>query len=721
MSALSALLSPRSIAVVGASATRVTAGTAVIANLRRLNYQGAIYPVNPRYDIVEGMRCYPSLTALPADIDTAFLGVPAEAVLPLLEEAGGCGIRTVVVTASGFGDGGPDGAARQAALVKTAAAYGLAVCGPNNMGIVNWLDGVAVWTGTLTPPPRTGPIGVISQSGSVAMLCAADDRDVGLGMVISSGNEPVLDGADYLDALVRDERIRVILHFLETVNRPDAYAAAADEARRRGTPIAVLKVGRTARGRQATVAHTGSLAGGDEEFDAFCRHLGLLRFQTLDEMLEFAEVSTKTGRPPTRRGVCLIAMSGWEVALLSDLAADADLPLAELSAQTRETLAGVFPSYATIANPLDAWGAGWNPQTYRAAMQALVQDPSVGVVACAIDPDARNGRANTPVSLEMARIHRDLVAEGPRDMPGMVFFNNVSAALSPVIRSALDGSGIAYLQGMSESLRAIGQWIRFHTTPSPAPPQTPPRPRGAGSAGAPPPALRDAMRSARGRVIGELDTTALLAAYGIPMAKTVLARSVADAVRHASAIGFPVVLKASSPQMPHKSDAGGVALNVRSAAQVRRAYRGIVERARQVGPEVTLDGVLVAEMVPAGLEIMLGVSNGSYGPMVLVGHGGTDVEIRRDVAYARAPVDTGEALAMLSRLRASAWFEPSRGRPARDAAAVTEMIVSLSRLAEECAAWVADLDINPVIVHDAGEGARGVDALCILHDHRDPL
>lgn len=712
MSALSALLAPRSVAVVGASATRVTAGTAVITNLRRLDYQGAVYPVNPRYDAVEDLRCYPSLSALPPGVDAAFLGVPAEGVLPLVEEAARCGIRAVVVTAGGFGDGGPEGAARQTALAKTAAAHGVALCGPNNMGVINWLDGAAVWIGMLTPPPHTGPVGVISQSGSVAMLCAADDRDIGLGVVISSGNEAGLDGADYLDALVRDDRIRVVLHFLETVHRPDAYAAAAEEARRLGKPIAVLKVGRTARGRQATVAHTGSLAGGDEEFEAFCRHLGLLRVHTLDEALEFAEVCTKTGRPPARPGVCLIAMSGWEVALLSDLAADLDLPMAELSTQTRETLAGVFPSYATVGNPLDAWGTGWNPQAYRAVIETLARDPSVGVVACAIDPDARNGRANTPVSLEMARIHRDLLADREAGMPGMVFFNNISASLSPVVRGALDGSGVAYLQGMSESLRAIGHWIRFHT----APPPVRPRMQLDGTATAPPAALRAAMRTARGRVLGEIDTATLLAAYGIPMAAGVLARSAAEAVRHASSIGFPVALKAASPNLPHKSDAGGVTLNVRSAAQVRRAYRDIVERVGLAAPGIVLDGVLVAEMVPSGLELMLGVSNGPYGPMVIAGHGGTDVELRRDVAYSRAPLDAAEALAMLKRLRVSAWFEPSRGRPARDAAAVVQMIVNLSRLAEECAAWVADLDINPVIVHDAGGGAVGVDALCVLRD-----
>ncbi len=718
MPALSSLLAPRSIAVVGASAARPTAGTTVIANLRRLNYQGAIYPVNPKYDTIDGLRCYPSLADIPTEVDAAFLGVPAEGVLPLLEEAGGRGIRAVVVTASGFADAGPEGASRQAALATAAATYGVSVCGPNNMGIINWLDGVAIWTGTLTPPPRTGPIGVISQSGSVAMLCAADDRDIGLGMVINSGNEPVLSSAEYLAALVCDDRIRVILHFLETVNRPDEYAMAAEDARRRGKTIAVLKVGRTQRGRQAAIAHTGSLAGNDEEFDAFCRQLGLVRVETLDEMLEFAELSTKTAHAPGRPGVCLIAMSGWEVALLSDLATEADLPLAELSAQTRDALVQIFPRYSTISNPLDAWGAGWNPDTYRAALRALAHDPAVGVVACAIDPDARNGRANTPVSLDMARIHLELLDGSPTDGPSTVFFNNVSSGLSPVIRSVLDGTGIAYLQGMPEAVRALAHWVRFHTPRSHARHRA--RRESGGGPDAdrvvPPVLLQIAMRSARGRVIGERDTATLLAAYGIPMTRASLARSAAEALRQAAAIGYPVVLKAASPLLPHKSDVGGVILGVRSAAEVRRGYRAIVDRVRRANPEVALEGILVAEMVPPGLEIMLGVSTGPYGSMVLVGHGGTDVEVARDVAYALTPVDSEEALAMLKRLRLFPRLAPSRDRPERDVAAVVEMIVNVSRVAEECGAWLAALDINPVIVHASGDGARAVDALCILRD-----
>jgi acetyltransferase len=224
------------------------------------------------------------------------------------------------------------------------------------------------------------------------------------------------------------------------------------------------------------------------------------------------------------------------------------------------------------------------------------------------------------------------------------------------------------------------------------------------------------MRSARGRVIGERDTAALLAAYEIPMARASLARSPAEALRQAAAIGYPVVLKAASPLLPHKSDVGGVVLGVRSAAEVRRGYRAIVARVRRVNPEVALEGILVAEMVPPGLEIMLGVSTGPYGSMVLVGHGGTDVEVARDVAYALTPVDSEEALAMLKRLRLFPRLAPSRDRPARDVAAVVEMIVNVSRVAEECGAWLAALDINPVIVHASGDGVRAVDALCILRD-----
>jgi acyl-CoA synthetase (NDP forming) len=741
MKVLQPLLIPRSIAVVGASAARPTAGTAVIANLKTLGYGGAVYPVNPKYDDVDGLRCYPSLAAVPGEIDVVFLGVPAEGTVALVDECGGRGIRTVVITASGFADAGPGGAALQSRLVDVAAAYDIAVCGPNNMGVVNWLDGAGIWTGTLTPPQRTGPVGVISQSGSVSMLCAADDRNIGLGIIIGSGNEAVLTSAEYLDALVRDDRIRIVLHFVESIKRPRAYAAAADDARRRGKAIVVLKVGRTERGRQATVAHTGSLAGPDEEFDAFCRRHDLIRVTSLDEMLELAELFTKAGRAPRRAGACLIAMSGGEVALLSDQASDAGLPLPEFAPDTKASLATVFPPYTTIANPLDAWGAGWNPDAHRAAVAALMRDPSIGVIACAIDPDARNGRANTPVSRDMAEIHRGLLAEAGPDGPPIVFFNNISAALSPVIGGALEGSGIAYLQGAQEALRAIAHWTRFHTAPrgqaqsiadaaasraedagAPrAEDATPPRAvditaarPGASVTPPPPPALATLLASARHATVDERGAAPLLAAYGIPTVKSALARTAAEAVRHAAAIGYPVALKAASPGLPHKSDIGGVALNVRSAAQVRAAFKDIVARVRHARPELSLDGVLVAEMASAGLEMILGVSVGPYGPVVVVGSGGIDVEARRDVAYALAPVDADEAGAMLKRLHAYPLLEASRGRPARDLEALVAMIVNLSRLAVDCAPWLAAVDLNPVIVGDAGRGAVAVDALLVL-------
>jgi acyl-CoA synthetase (NDP forming) len=709
MTVVETLLAPCSIAVVGASAARPTAGTAVIANLRHLGYTGAVYPVNPKYEEVNGLRCYPSLASIPETPDVAFLGVPADGTVSLVDEAGRCGIRAVAITASGFADAGPEGAALQARLIETATAHGVAVCGPNNMGLVNWLDGVAIWTGTLTRPPRTGPIGVISQSGSVAMLSAADDRNIGLGIIVNSGNEALLTSAEYLQALVRDPRIGIVLHFAESVKRPRVYAAAAEEARRQGKPIIVLKVGRTELGRQATIAHTGSLAGADEEFTAFCDRYGLIRVFTLDEMLELAELFTKTTRRPRGPGACLIAMSGGEIALLSDLASDAGLPLAEFAPVTRAALRKVFPAYSTIANPLDAWGAGWNPAVHRAAIRALMADPSIGVIACAIDPDARNGRANTPVSRDMATIHTELLASAPADAPAIVFFNNVSAGLSPVIGAALDGRGIPYLQGTSEAVASLARWLRFHTTR---------RSSGSVSAdarpSAAPPVLAALLGRASGATLHEGLTNELLAAYRVTTPRAAVVDTAAEAVRAAATIGYPVVLKALAGDLPHRSDIGGVVVNLRSAAAVRRAYAQITDRLRRARPDLRLEGMLVAEMVPEGIELLLGVTVGTYGPMVLVGRGGIETEVYRDVACALAPVSADEADALLGRLRLAPLLAGTRGRRPYDRAAVGDMLVRLSRLAVECAPWIAAVDLNPVIVHEAGQGAVAVDALVVV-------
>jgi acyl-CoA synthetase (NDP forming) len=426
-------------------------------------------------------------------------------------------------------------------------------------------------------------------------------------------------------------------------------------------------------------------------------------------MLEVAELFTKAGRLPSRGAACLIAMSGGEVALLSDLATDAGLPLAEFSPATKSALGTVFPTYTTIANPLDAWGAGWNPDAHRAAVEGLLRDPAVGVVACAIDPDARNGRANTPVSREMAEIHRGLLAAAPAGSAAVVFFNNVSAGLSPVIAGALEGSGIAYLQGTSESLRAIAHWLRFHTTER--------RPYAgalhAAPPSAPPSALAAALAGARGAALGEYESTKLLKAFGIPVAGAALALDAEDAVRRAEAIGFPVVLKAASARLPHKSDAGGVLVGVATAAEARDGFRTIVERVKTARPDVVLDGVLVSPMIGPGLEMFAGIHAGAYGTMVLVGQGGVDVETHRDVAHALAPIGADEAEAMLGRLRVAPMLAASRGRPARDRRAMIDLLVRLSEFAAACGPWISAIDLNPVIVLEEGRGAWAVDALVV--------
>jgi acyl-CoA synthetase (NDP forming) len=337
----------------------------------------------------------------------------------------------------------------------------------------------------------------------------------------------------------------------------------------------------------------------------------------------------------------------------------------------------------------------------------LAADPQVGVIACAVDPAARS-TADRTTAQDMARIHLNAIQSSAGDWPGSVFFNNASAGLSPAIRRVLDGTGIAYLQGSDRALRALGHWIRFHCTPwLRSDEQTT-------ALAHAPDSLAAVLEGGGHPVLNEYLSAQLLRDYGMPVVRSLLARTSDEAVEHAASVGFPVVLKVVSAQLPHKSDVGGVILGLQSGDQVRTAFDTITRRVRKAHPDLHLDGVLVQPMVAQGLEMYLGVSVGVYGPCVLVGLGGIDVEQTGDVVTSVAPVDGDEARRMLGGLRGRALLGDWRGRPARDVAALVAMICNLSRLAAECRGWLAAVDINPVVVLAEGDGAYALDALVEL-------
>lgn len=700
---LTPLLSPRAIAVVGASERHGSAGRLVLENLRHLGYQGRVYAVHPKYREVLGFPCYPDLRSLPGPVDSVAVLLAAEKVLPTLEAAVEVGARAAWVLASGFAEAGPEGKARQEELARFAAQSGLLVCGPNCIGVANLVDRVATYSVALSPATRAGGVSAVVQSGAICLGLANAAR-FGFRYLISSGNEAVLDSADYLDHLVQDPQTKVILAFLEGIRSPQKFVAAAQAAAEAGKPILVVKVGRSEAAQRAVQAHTGSLAGSDAVCDAAFRRLGVVRLDTLDELLEAAELFL-TCPLPQGEGVGLLTLSGGQIGLVADLAADLGLQFPPFSAEALAALERILPPFTNIANPLDAWGSGDLESTYPACVEVVSREEGIHLLA--VSRDTPPAVAQREVEQSLAVAEAAVRATRETGKPVLVF-SNLSTTFHPQVQQVLEEGSVPYLQGTRETLRAVQAFVRYATfqrkrlapveVGCPSPPDLP--------------VWRERLQGRQG-ALSEVEARALLASYGIPGPREAVARTPQEAVARARHIGFPVVLKVLSPDILHKTEIGGVRVGLRDDAAVAQAFQEVMEAARHHHPQARLEGVLVQEMVPPdAVEVILGVlRDPDFGPAVVFGSGGILVELLKDSALRLPPLSREEALEMIQETRGAKLLRGFRGRPPADVDALADTLVRLSQLAVDLGDVVQALDINPLMVLPQGQGVRAVDAL----------
>ena len=687
------LFRPRSIAVIGASTREDAIGFRVIRNLRAMGFAGEIIPVNPRYSEVAGLTCLPSVEALPIGVDSAFIAIPAQQVPDVLDAVGRHGIKTAFVNASGFADGGADGRALQQRLRAVAHAHGIALCGPNNMGLINVHDGIAIWTQLHMSAVRPGPVAVISQSGSMALVLAQDERHLGLAYLVTTGNEAILSAADYLDHIVRDRRVKTVLLFLESIRDPVRFGAAARHAEAHGKRILAIKSGASPRGRMLVAAHTDSLAGDDALYDAFFRKHGVIRVRDLDEMIETAVLVTAYPAPPSVRHFVPITLSGGEAALIADISSQTGLPLEPLADATVERLKPDFPPFARPNNPLDAWGIGFNSERLGAMLDALCADASIGAIGFAVDAPASGG-ADTGYALTMAEHAVRVAASGMH----LIFFNNTAGAgPNPQVRAVLDSAGIPYLSGMRPALTAITKWLglRDHVGESAAPS-----------------AVTDRVRIglARCPVLDEQELYALLHEAGVPTVSTRVVRSSAQAVEGAEEVGYPVVLKATGVHLPHKTEHRLVRLGLDSATAVVEAYADLANRMREIRAPCEESSIVLQPMLQGGVELIIGFRNDpAFGTLVIVGLGGIFVELIDSVAVRLGPIVVDEARAMLDETRAGELLKGFRGKGPYDLDAAATAIAAISNFGAAAMGLVESLEINPLIVLE--RGAFGVDVL----------
>lgn len=692
---LDKLFAPASVAVVGASQREESIGLRVIRNLKRFGFDGPVYPVHPTNTEVGGLECHASLSAIPAKVDAVFIGLPAAQGPEVLEEAGRLGIRAACINASGFADADADGVALQARLAEVAARHGIALCGPNNLGLFNVHRKMALWTPRYASELAPGPVAVVSQSGTMALMLCQDERRLGLAHVITCGNEAVLGASEYLDYVVRDDNVRTVLLFLETIRNPALFESAALEAHRRGKRILALKSGASDAGRALVAAHTGSLAGEDRFYDAFLRSCHVTRVHNPDELIESALLLTAHPHGARGKGFVAVTLSGGEAALIADNAPGLGLPLPPLAESTRQALMPAFPPFAKPSNPLDAWGLGFTAERFRIVLDALTADESVGAIGFSIVANTEGGPDGV-YGLEMAKACAAAAAATDKAL----VFMNATAGAGPnrEIKKVLDAAGIPYLSGMRTSLAAIAQWLR-----------APERDRPAVDMGE-----RGQWNDRCLNLTGEVDGFELLRDAGVPMAEARALTSAADAVSVAQAFGCPVVLKGCVPSLPHKSELGLVKIGLRDDKAVAAAYADLASRLGAALPAKAAREIIVQAMAGEGVELIVAVRNDPHlGSFVVVGPGGLLVEVMGKASVRRGPVDIETANAMLDETAAGTLLAGVRGRGPFDRKAAAEAIAALSRIGATLRGTAAVIEINPLIV--TAQGALGVDLLIELH------
>jgi acetate---CoA ligase (ADP-forming) len=689
---LHALLAPRSIAVVGASSDPGKAGGRPLHYMLQLGYQGDLYPVNPRREEVLGLRCYASLAELPATPDLCVIAVPQADVENSLVQCGELGIKAAICFASGYAETGDEGREQQERLRELAVEHGIALAGPNCLGLVNVRTGAApTFTTALERRPRLepGPIAFLSQSGAVGafVLGMVQDQELGLSHFITTGNEAALSWPDYARFLLEDEDTRVISGYLEGIDGAElvAVATAAREVRK---PLVLMKVGASVAGAAASAAHTGKLVGVDYVYDAVFRRHAITRAHSLDELLDFSRALSMP-RLPTGNGVAIVSTSGGAAILIADWCERLGLDVVDLADATTTRLREALPWFASGKNPVDTTGRPlWDEEMLNRTLAAVADDPRVDVVLCHV------GLAPGPAR----RIADEFVrAAAASDKPFLACW---LPEIDPEPHGMLREAGIPIFSDPVRMTKAAAVTVEYVEACSRAEEFAAPA-----SARVSPPPL--------GEVVAEHDAKRWLVDNGVTGTEQLVATSAAQAVEHAAAIGYPVCLKLLSPDVTHRSDIGAVRVGVGSAEEVRVAFDEIHRAVETHAPGADVEGILVQEMVQEqGVELIVsGFRDPVFGPCVLCGVGGVLAEVFGDTVVRPAPVGVAEARAMLEELRGAALLHGPRGTDPADVDAAAQAIAQVSALIAGTPDDVQAIEINPLLVLEEGSGVRALDAL----------
>lgn len=698
------LLYPKRIAVLGATERAGAPAGIAFRNLLDAGWRGNIFPVHPSAETVFGVPAFRKLADLPVPVDCVVIGLAADKVVSAIDEAADAGIGAAVVLASGFAELGSEGRKRQAELVAAAERAGMAVCGPNCLGLINVGARIPLYAADNWASAPKGRLALLSHSGSGAITLSATGR-LGFSHVVSSGNSAVCDLAEYLEFLADDEQTGAAALFLETIRDPAAFERAMEAMHKAGKPVVCLRIGRSSAGAAASAAHTGTLVGSNDAFDTFFRRTGVIAVDDMDELIEASCLVTGLKVRAPGNGVGLINCSGGEVAHACDIAETIGLSFPPLAETTTRELAAVLPAFATPGNPLDVTGAVFADRTmYPAALKAFAGDPSVGFLA--VVQDAPAGLSEEGAT-SYRRIAED-VAEFARSTPELpvAFISNLSGTVHPHVRQPLDEAGVPVLTGTRAALKAVLNVVSGGR-PVAAPEGLSARPQLSTQP-------EWIMRLKTGRPFSEHEAKAFLRDHGIPTTREILATSEDECTAAAAKLGYPVVLKIASEDLPHKTEVGGVALHLTSEAEVRDAFGRIMASVGKHAPKARIDGILVQEMIGDSIEAIVGLArHHPFGLAVVVGSGGIMVELLRDAALGLPPLSDHDARGLVDRTRLATLLDGFRGAAPADRKALETILTAVSDIALAYGEWIEALDLNPVAVLQNGQGACVLDALIV--------
>jgi acetate---CoA ligase (ADP-forming) len=702
------LFHPRSVALIGASTEQNKLSGRPLRFFREFGYAGDVYPVNPKYQEISGVPCFAKLSDISGEVDLAVITLPASAVPQALEECGVKGVKAAAIISSGFAEVGGEGVGLQDELQRIASENGIAVCGPNCSGFVYFPERVTATfsVGLDGGFPEAGPAAFISQSGALSsyILGAAKERGLAFRYWITTGNECVLSFTDYLQYVLEDPEVRLVLGYLEDCRDGGAFQAAARRALVLDKPLIIMKTGRSEAGAKASVSHTGSLAGADEVYQAVFSKNGVLRAENLDELFDLALLA-QAPRRPRRKRVQVVSISGAAGILMADVGNEFGLEFPDLTDPTKDELEKIMPAFASIANPMDVTAeAVAKPGLLTQAAEVILKDPNVDnlVMFFGIVPGAHEKLATAMA--QVAQGTDKLVVMTWFPLPRQDIWMSLARAGVPVFPEP--ARGIRALGKMAQYVEARERSFSRHTA-------TIESPSGLGSAVQ---KILDQAKNQGRKALNEVEAKNLLKGWGLAVPSGGLARSVAEARSLASSIGGPVALKVSSPDLLHKTEAGVIRLGVESPEEVESAFEEILGKAKKWNPAARLDGVLVEEMIGGETrEVILGTRQDlRFGPILTFGLGGVFVEAIRDVAVWPAPLTLDEAREMIRKIRGYRILTAFRGRPAADLEAVAQVLCDVGQLACHWQERIAELEINPLFVLPEGSGVIVGDALAVL-------